>query len=69
MDSILERNHTLEIKFHIQIEHHLMKAGDYMMKVGFIGAGKVGSSLGHYFFQNKISRCTNYERHGLLENM
>ncbi len=62
MDGILERNHTLEIKFHIQIEHHLMKAGDYMMKVGFIGAGKVGSSLGHYFFQNKIPISGFYSR-------
>ena len=33
-----------------------------MMKVGFIGAEKVGSSLGHYFFQNKISIAGFYSR-------
>lgn len=39
-----------------------MKAGDDMMKVGFIGAGKVGSSLSHYFFQNNISIAGFYSR-------
>ncbi|MDD3184279.1 MAG: DUF2520 domain-containing protein [Anaerostipes sp.] len=35
-------------------EHHHTKVGDLCMKVGFIGAGKVGCSLGAYFVHQGI---------------
>ena len=44
------------------IEHHPQKAGDTCMKVGFIGAGKVGCSLYDYFVHNNIPVTGCYTR-------